>query len=105
MSVETEIKLTVGMGGTVSIGSDRYPFTLVEIVDEKTVIVQEDSHRRIDKNGLSEIQDWEITPCPDGTKTTLTLRKNGRWVRKGDPMNSSWYYSFGVRRAYQDPHF
>jgi len=99
--------IEVGMGATESIGSDRYPFTVIEVKkDGKELVLQADNYRRTDNNGLSELQTYEFTPNPEGSTTVVTLRKNGRYKRKGEPMYSYCYcYHIGERNAYQDPSF
>jgi len=94
----------VGMGVTGGAGSDCYPYTVVEVLSDKHCVIQSDSYRRTDKNGLSECQEYEITPNPNGAKIHITFRNNGRWVPRGQDKNRSGY-SLGFRRAYQDPHF
>jgi hypothetical protein len=98
------VKPEVGMGATYSVGSDRYPFTVVEIINDKTIVVQGDNYRRTDDNGLSESQEYEFTPNKDGPKRVLTFRSNGRWVEKKDKQNAPGY-RLGHRSAYQDPCF
>ena len=97
----------VGMGVTQCIGSDRYPFTVIEVSENlKTVVIQLDTYSRTDSNGLSESQEYEFSRNSDGEKITLTLRKNGCYVQKGQPMRGSGYfYRIGTRSAYRDPSF
>jgi len=101
---DTKTKPEVGMGVTGGAGSDCYPYTIVEVKTDKDIVIQSDSFRRTDKNGLSECQEYDITPNPDGRKVRITFRRNGRWVERGMLMHRSGY-SLGFRRAYQDPHF
>lgn len=96
--------LKVGDGATYSIGSDRYPLTIVEIVSDRKVILQRDNYRRTDKNGLSESQTYEYTPNPEARRVVVTKRKNGGWYEQGQSIGSG-RYSLGVRRAYQDPSY
>lgn len=94
---------TVGQGGTILGWSDRSPCTVVEVSPSgKTVVVQDDSYTRTDSNGMSESQDYTFTPNPNGGKTTYTLRKNGRWVVKGQGMNAGNHLSLGKRDRYYD---
>jgi hypothetical protein len=64
--------------------------------------VREDSYKRIDKNGMSESQEYEYSPNPEGATYTFTKRKNGRWVQKGCAMGKGTKVSVGVRRAWYD---
>lgn len=96
----------VGMGATGGAGSDCYPFTIVEVVSPKTIVVQADSAVMNSKGDYFGNQIWDITPNPNGGKETYTLRKNGRWILKGSPMTDHWSgISIGHRRRYEDPHF
>lgn len=91
----------VGMGATQLRHTDRSPWTVVEIVSAREVVVQADQYRRTDRNGLSEDQEYEYTPDPDGAKLTLTARKDGSWRVKG------WggVFVLGSRERYCDPSF
>lgn len=95
----------VGMGATHRVGSDSYPYTIVEVVSDKKIIVQQDAARRTDSNGLSESQEYEYTRNPDSPKIVVTKRKDGRWRRQGESITSTMTFSLGVRRMYQDPSF
>jgi len=98
-------KPEVGIGVTGSIGSDRYPYTVVEIVNARTIVIQQDSFKRTDKNGMSEQQEYEYSRNPDAERITLTLRSGDRWKKKGDPLHQGYCFFIGDRRAYQDPSF
>lgn len=99
-----EQPITVGMGATKIVGSDRYPFTVIEVVNDRRLVLQSDEYRRTDKNGLSELQEHEYTPNPDGSTVIVTKRKDGRWVQQGESIKGTPYH-IGERRAYQDPSF
>lgn len=99
--------IKVGMGATYGIGSDRYPFTVVEVLSETRVVVQADRYKRIDKNGLSELQEYEYTPDPEACRTIVTRRKQGDdyvWRKQGDGKGGG-YFGFHGRHAYIDPSF
>ena len=96
---------TVGMGVTYCVGSDRYPYTVVEVVSHRKIIVQADQFTRTDRNGLSESQRYDFERNTDAPKVILTFRSNGRWVRMRAPKNSSIFWQIGVRSAYLDPSF
>ena len=95
---------TVGMGATKVVGSDRYPYTVTQILSPTRIIVSSDTYTRVDKNGLSEIQQYEYASNFNDEGTIITKRKNGRWYKKGESSKGSSYV-VGVRRAYQDPSF
>lgn len=102
--MNTTEQVKVGDGATFSIGSDRYPYTVVEVVNDRKVIVQRDDYRRTDKNGFSESQTNEYTPNLEARRQVITKRKNGGWYEQGQAIGSG-RFSLGVRRAYQDPCF
>jgi hypothetical protein len=83
MEGETETQPQVGMGATALYHSDREPYTIVEIKSKTRIIVQEDNAKRIDKNGMSESQEYEYTRNPDGIKVELVKTKYGWKQLKG----------------------
>lgn len=88
----------VGMGATILSFSDRHAATVVEILTPKKVVIQRDNAKRTDSNGMSESQDYEFTPDPNGAKIIITLRKNGRWLEQ----KGSTVVNLGRRSAYHD---
>ena len=50
-------------------------------------------------------QVYEYTPRPNGSRELYRLRKNGRYVRDGEPMRGGTSITIGYRRYYQDPSF
>jgi hypothetical protein len=74
----------VGMGATMTSYSDRHAGTIIEVkkVGKGLLItVQADDVKRIDNNGMSESQEYQYTPNPNGA-TYLYKQKepNTRWV-------------------------
>lgn len=72
---------TVGMGATILGGSDRHAATIVEVKKlgkYPAVVVQRDTARRTDNNGMSEDQDYAYTPNPEAPRKTYRFR-NERW--------------------------
>ena len=96
--------ISVGDGITYYCGSDCYPYTVVFVKSERCLVIQRDESKRIDNNGYGGQQEWQYSPNPDGSTETITLRKNGRWYKKGYPPNHGLGYGFG-RRRYIDPSF
>lgn len=68
----------VGMGVTELQYTDRAPYEVIEVINEKKIRVRELGFKRIDSNGMSDCQDYEFFSKPDGEVKTLVLR-NGRW--------------------------
>lgn len=98
----TDDKPVVGMGATILGWTDRYPATIVEVVNDKTIVIQEDHAERIDKNGMSESQEYIYSPNTNAVKRTYTLRKNGAWVIQGDSMKNGSRLLIGEREKYYD---
>ncbi len=101
-------KIAVGDGMTYSIGTDRYPYTVIEVSSNgKSAIIQEDSCVMSSNGDYFGNQDWIISPNPNGPKReiSLTAKKIGKnivsfWKSKG---GSSRFYL--GRSKYEDPHF
>jgi hypothetical protein len=91
----------IGMGVTFGYGSDRYPGTVTRVSDTGASFwFTRDGYKRTDKNGLSEMQQYEYTPDPEGVehRASLSLTR-GAYRRQGA------YIALGYRQAYMDPHF
>lgn len=100
------LKPEVGMGVTRLGWTDRDPYTVVEILNDKEIVVQADKATRTDTNGMSEVQKYTFSPDPNGRKVTLTLRKDGRWIAKGEKSGrhaTGW--RIGERMKYYDHSF
>jgi hypothetical protein len=71
---------TVGMGATILGWTDRHAGTIVEVIKGgKYIAVTRDRAKRIDKNGMSEMQEYAYTSDPDGAKHWFKQEKDGRW--------------------------
>ena len=69
------------MGATILMWTDRYAGTVIRVTPTQ-IHVQEDKATRTDKNGMSESQDYEYAPNPQGRvwifrKTKRGYRANG----------------------------
>lgn len=95
----------VGMGCTLLYYTDRKAATIVEVVNERKIAIQEDIATRIDSNGMSESQAYTYSPNPEAAKEIYTLRKNGRWVRVGDSAKNGQAIGIGYRKSYHDYSF
>lgn len=71
-------KPELGMGVTELCYTDRHPFEVIEILSEKKIKIREMKAERIDKNGMSDCQEYKYVQKPDGEVKTLVLR-NGKW--------------------------
>lgn len=92
----------VGDGATILMFTDRAPATVVEVISATKVVIQYDDFERTDKNGMSESQEYKYSPNQFGTKMTVTLRKNGRWIVEGEAMRNGTAVAFGIREKYYD---
>ncbi len=72
-----------GMGATYNCGSDRYAYTVIEVVSETCAKLQSDTR----PNKVVEV----------------SLRRDGRWRKVGDTMKGLTY-TLGERDSYIDPH-
>ena len=94
---------TPGEGATIIHHSDRSACTITEVsANGKRVVVQQDIARRVDKNGMSESQQYEYSPNPEGGKNAFTLRKNGQWIMEGKPMKNGTPLHIGYRDEFYD---
>ena len=98
------IQPTVGMGVTEYGWSDRYPYTIIEVVNERTLRIQEDQAKLPKGDSIFGRQDWIITPNPNGHIITITKRKNGKWKELGRSQGSNTF-GIGRRTKYHDPSF
>lgn len=96
-----ENELYIGMGATLALGSDRYPYEVIEIKTPKKIVIRSMDAVRIDKNGLSEDQEYKYSSNPKGITYIVTLRKDNKWkVEK-----STMVIKLGYAERYSDPHF
>jgi hypothetical protein len=102
MGYQRSLAPEVGMGVTYLGWSDRRPFTVIEIVSPKKIVIQADIVKRIDSNGASPHQEYEYYPDPEGVKRTLTQRRNGMWIEVGNSMRTGSAYRVGLREMYHD---
>jgi hypothetical protein len=95
-------KATVGDGATIQHWSDSTAATVVQVsASGKRIVLQEDKATRLDKNGMSESQEYSYEPDTNGTLHFATLRQDGRYRITG----SKRLVSLGIRRKYHDYSF
>lgn len=107
MTSHAQIKPEIGMGGTVGIGSDDYPVTVIWVNASGTrCIVQDDKAETAPGHDYYQNQKYTFTRDPEGRKREFSLRKGGAWRLKGESAASGGYYlTIGERTKYCDPHF
>jgi len=96
-----------GMGGFHGFNGDRYPFTVIEVISDNKIIIQEDDYKVTEKDSAFKEGPLQCNfyRNPQGHITVLTRRKNGRWVPKGMPMKTGWAWVIGERAYSRNPHF
>lgn len=94
----------VGMGVTECLWSDRHPYEIIEVKDNRHITIRGLRARRIDDNGFSECQEYEYFSDPEAPVYRLYKNKKGRWVRRvgknGVDNSSGWY--IGRAEEYYD---
>lgn len=96
----------VGMGATILMWSDRQAATIIEVSKSgKSILVREDNAKRVDNNGMSDAQTYEYSANVNGRVTEFTLRRNGRWVRKGESQKGGQRVAIGYRDHHYDYSF
>lgn len=79
--VEGQPEPQIGMGATILSWSDRYAATVTAWDVKKMIVtIRRDTATRIDKNGMSESQEWTYEPDPNGTLYTFRQdKRSGAW--------------------------
>ena len=96
MSASVAPTPVVGMGITILHWTDRSAGTIVKVSPSgKTFWFTTDTTKRIDKNGMSEMQEYAYTSNLDATPSVARLTKRG-WRSAGLGI------ALGYRRAYHD---
>lgn len=111
----------VGMGVTILGWTDRHAGTIYAVRGKAgssralEIDVGRDDARRLDKNGLSECQDYAFTRNPDARRTTYRRDSKGRWREMGIKyvgerrvygfIDQSQRIRLGERDEYIDPTF
>lgn len=90
----------VGMAATILSWTDRHAGTVIEVKPKK-ILVRLDHAKRVDRNGLSESQEYEYSRNPNGALYELRLQKDGSWRGRGRGVG----VLLGQRREYRDPSF
>jgi hypothetical protein len=98
----TETVPAVGMDATVCYVTDRVSTTIVGVPNAKTVETW-DGKRVV---GWTFVEGQEMFFDDTPLLSVWTLRKNGRWIAKGSPMErGATHLLVGVKDDYRDPSF
>jgi hypothetical protein len=96
----------VGMGVTRILWSDRQAWSVVEVYPEgKKIRVRQDRAVVMSGSAFDGSAVYRFLPQEDGREAVLTLRSNGKWVQRGEPMRGGCGWLIGVREEYVDPSF
>jgi hypothetical protein len=95
-----------GMGCTILMWTDRYAATIVLVsADKKRIWVERDKAIRLDDNGRCEQQIYRYERSETRDSECYSLRKNGRWVKRGESMADGTSLLIGHRKEYYDYSF
>lgn len=92
----------VGMGATEMCWSDRHAYEIVEVKDARHITVRKLDYKRIDNNGMSEMQTYEYTSNEDNPKATLFLTKKGEWRERIGRELGCYRWVIGHAEEYYD---
>jgi hypothetical protein len=93
--------LKAGLGATLYVGSDRYPYTLVGwTANGEIIYLTADKYTRTDKNGFSESQTYTCETNPEAPPEKAVWSRTQKRYRIG----GTGIY-LGERKAYLDPGF
>lgn len=92
-------QVNIGDGATYSVGSDRYPATVIAKTAH-TVTLQDDTFKAGEGHNYFGSQVWVFSPNPEGPTRVA------RWSPKRQAfVNGDTRYHVGHRSAYHDPSF
>jgi hypothetical protein len=92
----------VGLACTISVGSDSYPGTIIEVSPSKHQIkIQRDRCTATKDSDFYSNQNYVFQIDPNGEVILATRRKNGLYAVAGQRS----FIFIGERRAYMDPSF
>lgn len=99
-------KPEVGMGVTECQWSDRSPWEIIAVKDERHITVRALDWKRTDNNGMSDCQDYEYFSNPNNPTANLFLTKQGKWrQRYSDRSLGCNAFFIGYAERYFDPCF
>lgn len=101
-------KIEVGTPATVYSWSDRHPYEVIKVIDDKHIFIRELSHMK--KEGSPDMSnEWDLYSNVNNNTYELKFRY-GKWKRVDKMKDGSIYYgdiniSFGVAEYYYDYEF
>ena len=88
-------EIKVGTGATQYLYSDREPWEVIEVISQDEFVLRELDSKRVDKNGMSECQDYEFFSNEKNRTVHLYAKKD----RKG---HKHWYEVELINLEYLD---
>lgn len=98
------LKPEVGMGVTQLLWTDRNPFEIIEVKDDRHITVRELDYKRVDNRGMSDCQDYEYFSNENNRTYRLYKNNKNKWVvrvgKNGVDNSYGWY--IGSAERYYD---
>lgn len=92
-----------GVGCTILLWNDRHAATIVRVsADKGKVWVTRDKAIPVGNVAYTESQRYSYERDAEAGEECFSLRKNGRWVRKGEGLLSGTSLLIGARKEYYD---
>jgi hypothetical protein len=82
-------EIKVGTGVTEYHYSDRKPFEVIDVINQKHIIIRALDYIRIDNNGMSDAQTYEYISNEKNAKYELVLRNNV-WYKVIEVNKENW---------------
>ncbi len=82
--------IEVGTGVTEYFFSDRIPYEVTKVLNQEHVFIRRMNAIRIDKNGMSEDQEYEYKSDTSAPEIELVKRSNGVWLRVDYYSKEKW---------------
>ena len=82
-------KIEVGTGVTEYSYSDRSPYEVTQVINQKHIFIRAMDYKRIDKNGMSDAQSYEFISNPEKPEIELVL-KNNVWYKVVTYSKAKW---------------
>ena len=101
----------VGMGATITMHTDRHACTIVAISEDgKRIETTRDKAIRTDLKPdgsapMTDCQSYRYETVPDARREVWTLRKDGSWVKDGEPLRNGQRICLGFRSEHYDYSF
>ena len=99
------MKPEVGMGVTEYYYTDREPWEIVAVRDERHITVRKLDYKRIDNNGMSDCQEYEYYSNPNNVTVELFFTKQGVWRERIGRSLGCNKFGVGTASKYYDYSF